>query len=92
MRKRIRYFIRSADGKELVCPSLADLHALYDQGFLGDDDLVRAESSHTWVRAASMPGLRTVRERRKGPGQVALFIAAAVIIALGAAILLRGLR
>ena len=92
MRIRTRYVIRSTEGRELVCPSLADLHALYEQGFLGDDDLVRPESSQTWVRAAAMPGLRTLRERRKGPGQMALFIAVAVIVALGAAILLRGLR
>jgi hypothetical protein len=92
MRSRTRYVIRSAEGGELVCPSLADLCALYDQGFVGDDDLVRPESSQRWVRAAALPGLRTLRERRKGPGQAALFLAVAIIVALAAAILLRGLH
>jgi hypothetical protein len=90
--QKTRYIIRSADGRELVCPSRADLHALYEQGFLGDDDLVRSERSHGWVRAAAMPGLRLLRERRKGPGQAALFIAVAVAVALAAAMLLSGLR
>jgi hypothetical protein len=92
MRNGTRYVIRSSEGRDLICPSLADLLALYDQGFLGDDDLVRPESSQKWVRASAMPGLRTLRERRKGPGQAALFLAVAVTVALAAAILLRGLR
>ena len=39
----MRYLVRDAEGRELTVPSLADLHALYDQGFLDDDDLVRQE-------------------------------------------------
>ncbi len=92
MRSKTRYVIRNANGEELVCPSLADLHSLYEQGFLADDDLVRSESSNRWVRAGEMLALRRLRERRTGPGQLALLIAVAIVVALSAAMLLRGLR
>ena len=39
-RASMRYVVRNRAGEELVCPSLADLHGLYAQGFLGDQDLV----------------------------------------------------
>ena len=52
-----RYLVRDAEGRELTVPSLHDLHALYDQGFLADDDLVRQERSEDWVRAGDMPAL-----------------------------------
>ncbi len=92
MRPRTRYVIRSAEGKELVCPSLADLHALYSQGFLGEDDLVRPESSQRWVRVGEMPALRAVRERRADPRRIALMLTAAAVIALAITILFRGFR
>ncbi len=88
----MRYVIRSPDGKELLCPSLADLHALYAQGFLSDEDLVRAESSQRWLPAGSMPALRGVRERRADPRKVALVLAAAAILTVALALLVRGLR
>ncbi len=87
-----RYLIRNEEGHELVCPSLADLHALYSQGFLSDDDLVRLEGSDRWVRAGSMPALRGVRERRTDHRKAALLLAAAVALTLALAVLLRGLR
>lgn len=91
-RSTMRYVIRSPDGKELLCPSLADLHALYAQGFLSDEDLVRAESSQRWLPAGSMPALRGVRERRADPRKVALVLAAAAILTVALALLVRGLR
>jgi hypothetical protein len=89
---RVRYFIRSAKGEELVCPSLADLHALYTQGFLADDDLVRQESSQRWVPAGSMPALRGVRERRSDPRKMALLLGAALALVLALAVLARLVR
>ncbi|HEY6100966.1 MAG TPA: hypothetical protein VIW03_16130 [Anaeromyxobacter sp.] len=80
----MRYFVRDAGGRELVVPTLRDLHDLYAHGFLGDDDLVRPESAARWVRAGAMPALRGVREKRADPRRMLLFLAAAV--ALGAAI------
>ncbi len=89
-RAQRRYFIRSAAGDELVCPSLADLHALYAQGFLSDDDLVRPESSQRWVRAGSMPALHGAREHRQDPRRVMVILAAAAILALALGLLARG--
>jgi hypothetical protein len=91
-RSATRYVIKSPDGDELVCPSLADLHALYAQGFLSDEDMVRPEGSHRWVRAGAMPALRGVRERRADPRKMALVLAAALLLVVALAVLARGLR
>jgi hypothetical protein len=87
-----RYRIRNAAGEELVCPSLADLHALYAQGFLGEDDLVRGEGSTRWVRASAMPALQHARSARPPPRKLALVVAAALAFAFALALLVRGLR
>lgn len=87
-----RYVIRDREGQELVCPSLADLHALYTQGFLADDDLVRPESSPRWVPAGRLPALRGVRERRAEPRQVLAILAAVAALALALFLIARGLR
>jgi hypothetical protein len=88
----MRYVIRNAKGEELVCPSLSDLHALYAQGFLGDEDLVRAENSRRFVRVGAMPALRGVRETRADPRKIAILLAAAAILVLALALLVRGVR
>jgi hypothetical protein len=82
--KGIRYLVRNAAGEELVVPSLAVLHDLYDHGFLGDDDLVRPETGTRWVRAGALPALQGVRERRRDPRKVLLLVlaAAALVAAL----------
>jgi len=83
----MRYFVRNHEGEELIVPSLGDLHALYVQGFLGDEDLVRSERSDRWVRAGAMPALHGVRLRRSDPRKLWLLVAAAVALAAGVAIL-----
>jgi len=88
-RGRMRYRVRNAAGEELIVPSLADLHALYDQGFLSDDDLVRAETSERWVPAGAMPALHGVRERRADPKRLWPIAAAVVALAAALALLLR---
>ncbi len=85
----MRYYVRNAEGQELVCPSLADLHALYDHGFFTEDDLVRSETSERWVRAGALPALRGVRERRRDPRRMAMLLAAALAMALALVLLLR---
>lgn len=85
----MRYRVRNARGDELVVPSLSVLHDLYEHGFLADDDLVRAESSHRWVRAGALPALHGVRERRADPRKVAVLVAAAVALATAVALLTR---
>jgi len=80
----VRYRVRSPQGEELVVPTLADLVRLYEGGFLGDEDLVRSESSTSWVRAGAMPALHGARERRRDPRRIGLLLAA--LVALAAAI------
>jgi hypothetical protein len=82
-----RYVIRNAAGDELVCPTLSDLHALYTQGFLADDDLIRAEGTFRWIPAGSFPAFSGVRERRADPRRMTLLLAAAAALVGGAALL-----
>jgi hypothetical protein len=86
----VRYLVRDAQGHELACPSLADLHSLYRQGLVGDDDWVRQERSDRWVRAGDFPPLRGERARRAEPRQMLLVLAAAAVLALGIWLLARG--
>ncbi len=87
MRPRRRYQVRDTEGRELTVPSLADLHALYDQGFLGDDDLVKQEQAADWERAGAMPALAGARHRKGGARWVVSVLAAAVaLVALVAAL------
>jgi hypothetical protein len=83
----MRYHVRDAEGRELVVPSLDDLHQLYQHGFLSDDDLVRAETSDRWVRAGSMRALAGVRERAGDVRKVMLLVAAAVVLATAVGLL-----
>jgi hypothetical protein len=83
------YRVRNAAGDELVVPTLTALHDLYEHGFLGDEDLVRAETSTRWVRAGSLPALHGVRERRRDPRTVAVLVLAATALVAGLALLSR---
>jgi hypothetical protein len=84
----MRYHVRNGAGEELVVPSLADLHTLYSHGFLGDDDLVRAETSERWIRAGAMRALQGVREQRaESPRKVALLLGALIALATALGIL-----
>lgn len=88
-RKVMRYRVRDREGRELVVPSLPDLHALYTHGFLSDEDLVRSESSERWVRAGQLLALQGVREQRaESPRKVGLLIAALIVLATAIGILL----
>lgn len=84
----MRYHVRNASGDELVVPSLRELHRLYSDGFLGDDDLVRSDRATVWVRAGAMPALHGVREAKADPRKMALLLAAAIAIATGVGMLL----
>lgn len=84
----MRYHVRNASGDELVVPSLRDLHRLYSDGFLGDEDLVRSDRATVWVRAGAMPALHGVREAKADPRKMALLLAAAIAIATGVGMLL----
>ncbi len=84
----MRYHVKNAQGEELVVPTLYDLHRLYTDGFLTDDDLVRSERATVWVRAGAMPALHGVREIKADPKKMALLLAAAIAVATGIGILL----
>jgi hypothetical protein len=84
----MRYHVRSPSGEELVVSSLDVLHTLYSQGFLSDEDLVRADSSDRWVRAGSMDALQGVREKRADPKRMGLVLAAVVALAAAVGIML----
>jgi hypothetical protein len=90
MRKVRRYQVRDRDGRELTVPSLDDLHALYDQHFLADDDEVRQEGAERWERAGDMPALAGARHRRGGPRWIVSVLAAAVALAAAIGLLLAG--
>jgi len=78
-----RYLVRNARGEELLVPSLADLHALYQGGFLSDADLVRSERADRFVAVGAFPALHGVRERRaESPRKVALLVAALMVLAV----------
>ncbi len=83
----MKYFVKNPRGDELVCPTLADLAALYAHGFLEDDDLVRAERSQRWQRAGDLPALRGLKERRREPWKVMALLAAAAVLVLAVALL-----
>jgi hypothetical protein len=89
MTRRMRYRVRNSAGDELVVPSLAVLHDLYDHGFLSDEDLVRADNATQWVRAGALPALHGVRERKRDPRAVAALLFAAVALVAALALLLR---
>ena len=82
------YRVRNAAGEELVVPSLDDLHDLYAHGFLGDDDLVRSDTSERWIRVGSMRALQGVRDRRADPRRLGLALIGAIALAAGIGFLL----
>ena len=84
----MRYLVRNPEGQELVVPSLHDLVALYEGGFLGDDDLVRSETNTVWTRCGAMPALHGARERRRDPRKVGLLLIALVLLAMALGLLL----
>ncbi len=84
-----RYVVRNSRQEELVVPSLADLHALYDHGFILDGDLVRQERSKEWTPVGRFPALHGVRARRaESPAKVAMLVAALMALALAIGLLL----
>jgi len=84
-----RYLVRDAQGRELLCPSLADLHSLYEQGFLTDDDQVKPEGAGEWMPLSRFPALAGEQARRREPRRMGLLLAAAAAFSLGLWLLLR---
>jgi hypothetical protein len=88
-RTTTRYVVRNTRGEELVVPSLRDLHALYNQGFLQDEDEVRSERAEHFTPVGAFPALHGVREQRaESPRKVALLVAALMVLAVALGLLL----
>jgi hypothetical protein len=85
----MRYVVKNAQGEQLTVPSLEVLHELYTHGFLGDDDLVRSETSSRWIRAGKLSAFQGVRYRRKDPRKMWMLVAVAMAVAVVVALLLR---
>jgi hypothetical protein len=86
----VRYFVRDSAGQELSVPSLDDLHRLYQQGFLTDDDLVRKESGERWERLGRMEAMGGARRRRAGPRWVYAVLLGGVLLAMAVGLMLAG--
>jgi len=84
----VRYRVRNEKGEELVCPTLGDLHSLYRQGFLSDDDLVRSDRSERWERLGDFAAFEGERGRRREPRRVLLLVLLGLAFAALAAWLL----
>ena len=76
----MRYYVKNERGEELVVPSLSDLAGLYNQGFVDDEDYVRAETSDRWVKAGRMPALAGIRHRQREPGRFQLLLLASIVV------------
>ena len=77
--------IVKTDHGELTYGSMAEVKTLYEQGFIGPDDLVRAEDSSRWVKAGTLATLRNAQTRGKretGMGvRLAIAICASIALA-----------
>jgi hypothetical protein len=81
-RIKTRYVVRNARAEELVVPSLDDLRALYQQGFLDDGDEVRQERSQTWTAVGGFHALHGLRQaRRERPARMTAILVAALALA-----------
>ncbi len=79
---KTRYVVRNARAEELVIPSLDDLRALYQQGFLDDRDQVRQERAATWTTLGEFHALHGLRQaRRERPARMAAVLVAALALA-----------
>lgn len=81
-RIKTRYVVRNARAEELVVPSLDELRALYQQGFLDDGDEVRQERSETWTTLGGFHALQGIRQaRRERPARMVAILLAALALA-----------
>ncbi|MHB8418298.1 MAG: DUF4339 domain-containing protein [Myxococcales bacterium] len=60
----MRYEVK-VEERQLTFGSLAELRALYAQGFVSAEDMVRPEGSERWIRAGQMPVLRAAESRTR---------------------------
>jgi hypothetical protein len=80
----MRQIVKTKDG-ELTYGSMVEVRTLYEQGFIGPEDLIRPEDSSRWVKASTLSTLRNAQSRgtrETGMGvRVAVAIAASIALA-----------
>lgn len=87
----MKFFIRTERG-ELTVQSYAELRTLYQRQFLSDEDEVRREGSHRWVKAGQMADLRAIKPRRFYDGFEFAWLAIAICVGTLLLILLSRVR
>jgi hypothetical protein len=74
----MKYEVKSEDG-QLAIGSLAEVQALYRQGFIGPTDLVKPENSSRWVPAGQMPVLKVTERHSSSQSRMAYRVAFAIL-------------
>ncbi len=73
----MRQIVKTQDG-ELTYGSMVEVRHLYEQGFIGPDDLIRAEDSTRWVKAHTLRTLHDAHSRGKRETRMGVRVAVAV--------------
>jgi len=74
----MKYEVKTEDG-QLSFGSLAEVQALYRQGFIGPADLVKPESSSRWVAAGEMPVLKVTERHSSSQSRMGYRVAFAIL-------------
>ena len=74
----MRYDVKSEDG-QLSVGSLAEVQALYRQGFIAPGDMVKPENSARWVLAGEMPVLKVTERHSSTQSRMASRVAFALL-------------
>jgi hypothetical protein len=73
----MRQIVKTPDG-ELSYGSMVEVRALYEQGFISPEDLIRPEDSTRWVKASTLSTLRGAQSRGKRETNMGVRVAVAV--------------
>jgi hypothetical protein len=73
----MRQIVKTQDG-ELTYNSMVEVRALYEQGFISPDDLIRSEDSTRWVKAGTLSTLKGAVSRGKRETHMGVRVAMAV--------------
>jgi hypothetical protein len=74
----MKYDVKTEDG-QLSYGSLAEVQALYRQGFIGPTDQVKPENSTRWVAAGEMPVLKITERRSSSESRMGSRVAFAIL-------------
>jgi hypothetical protein len=80
----MRQIVKTQDG-ELTYNSMLEVRSLYEQGFIGPEDLVRAADSSRWVKAGDLGVLQGAQSRGRRETNMGARIAMAVCASIALA-------